>query len=223
MIKITKENINDYYKTINTLIDNYFKMNITAKGLKQYFKKGSKNVKLFLEQNELTEVESIDKILHDVISDRYYAEIENVSMSVMNESVVNGTTIFSSIKPSTIIEEKQLANLFHTSLSNVVEINSEFHHYQIADKNYLVFSTSDMEKMLDYLHADKVKQLLGVQVQAGMYVKDIVDLEKLNSVLTINPTEIKTTIASELRIDITKEIPTVSGGYLAFEFNFKTA
>ena len=78
-IKITPDNINEYYQKVNELIDSYFESwNIKPSSLRRYLKKGSIGLKKFIERNELGNVERIEKIILDVVEDRYGMEKDNV-------------------------------------------------------------------------------------------------------------------------------------------------
>jgi hypothetical protein len=72
-IVIDSNNIHYYYDKINTLIDEYFKWEITAKNLKRYFSDEMKT-KNFIQTNNIDNVESIQKIIDDVIDDRLHLE-----------------------------------------------------------------------------------------------------------------------------------------------------
>jgi len=69
-IKITPDNVNEFYNKINSLIDEYFKWNIDANKLSDFLKPNSQGMKSFIERNGLSNVSNIEKIIRDVVEDR---------------------------------------------------------------------------------------------------------------------------------------------------------
>ncbi len=167
-IDITPGNINEYYQKINELIDKYFEWEVRPSALKKYFKKGSLGVKKFIERNDLSNVNNIDKIIRDVVEDRYSMEKdgvltfesfgENLVEDVLNSSS-EGTgldfILYNGVEPSGMKEEKIIADYYRTSLGHIEEVDTNLHEYTVgslkADYNVIIFSEDDFGKIIENL------------------------------------------------------------------------
>lgn len=167
-VKITKQNIDELYIKVNELIDNYFTWKIRPSSLKKYLKAGSIGLNKFIQLNKLDVYENIQKIIDDVISDRYSLELDGVkkfenfetdspeSKTELEKSDVN-KVLYTNIKESDIKYEKILADLYRVSLSSVIEEDLKKHIYNVEDRNtsmVLIFSKEDMDiirkNLVDY-------------------------------------------------------------------------
>jgi len=171
-IKITPDNINDFYQKVNELIDSYFESwNIKPSSLKRYLKKGSIGLKKFIERNELSEIDRIEKVILDVVEDRYGMEKDNViKFESFNESdweedfefpkysgidpYFFNHPIFKDLTEADINFEKSICDKYRVSLGHV-EKGSLSRSYDINLKNRtmkcVVFSTEDFKLMITNL------------------------------------------------------------------------
>ena len=91
IIEINKDNINTYYKQLNDAVDNYLDgWKVKPSNLKKFLKPKSKGLKRFIENNKLTNVKGIERIIKDVVEDRHSMEVDGVltyeSFNKINES-----------------------------------------------------------------------------------------------------------------------------------------
>lgn len=176
-IDITSDNINGYYEKINELIDKYFEWSVKPSSLKKYFKSGSIAVKKFIERNNLSNVNNIDRIIRDVVDDRYSMEkdgvltfesfgLENIKEEILT-SDSSGTglnyILYNNVESSTLKDEKIIADYYRTGLGHIEEVNKELHEYTVgtlkADYNVIIFSREDIGKITENL-AEYLEQYL---------------------------------------------------------------
>lgn len=167
-IDITPDNINDYYDKINELIDKYFEWSVKPSALKKYFKSGSIAIKKFIDRNNLSNVNNIDKVIRDVVDDRYSMEkdgvltfesfeLENINELLDSDSEGTGLNyiLYNNVEPSTLKDEKIIADYYRTGLGHIEEVNKELHEYTVgtlkADYNVIIFSSEDIGKITENL------------------------------------------------------------------------
>jgi hypothetical protein len=143
MRKITKENIDTFYEKINSLIEKYFERNISPISLFNYFKKGGKGMSNFIKRNELSDVVGIDRIIHDVVSDRK-GEVEDI-MTFESYVGERNKPVFSGLNQSNIGYEKVLADLYRVSISDILEVDTFEHSYKVKNKEVIIFSKEDLD------------------------------------------------------------------------------
>lgn len=155
-IKINKENINEYYKKVNSLIDSYLEWKISPVKLKAYLKLGSPAFIRFKEKNNLTNIEGIDKVILDVVDDRAHMEkdkvmkfesfitkerLEELATGDVLQHSFEESDLFYGILPTNVEYEKILADHFEVSLAYVQEIDVNNHLYDVTvfNQKYNVF------------------------------------------------------------------------------------
>jgi hypothetical protein len=133
-MKITNsEEVTEYYKIVNNLIDQYIqKWKIKPTSLKSYLKPGTPKFESFVLKNGLSDVEGIKRIIQDVIDDRSHMELDGI---LKFESFINGVNESSTIgvAKADIQHEKVLADLYNTSLGHIEPIDLEKHIYEVSD------------------------------------------------------------------------------------------
>lgn len=149
MIVNNRESANKYYTLINELIDNYVeKWKIKPSNLKKYLKPGTDRFKKFIERNNLTEVVGIDRIIKDVIDDRYHMEkdgvltFENFKLFESDEFKIKDIkqSLYKGIEKADINMEKIIADNYDTNLSDIDIINSDKHIFKVKEwKNITTF------------------------------------------------------------------------------------
>lgn len=162
-IKITPDNINDFYDKINELIDSYFESwKIKPSALKRYLKPGSIGLKKFIDRNELNDIIKIEKIITDVVDDRYGMEKDGIikfeSFNDLDLSLDPNDNnkidiiysfwthpIFENISPSNIEYEKSICDKYRVSLGHVSVIDLDRHIYEVShhEGSFKVFVLSD--------------------------------------------------------------------------------
>ena len=96
-MKIDSENIDELYDKINSLIDKYFEYDISPKSLARYLSKGSIGLSRFINRNELSEIEKIEKIIIDVVEDRI-ADSEKKIMKFESHKIINeNNTLYNTV------------------------------------------------------------------------------------------------------------------------------
>lgn len=155
--KIDRTNIDNLYQKVNELIDTYFTWNIKPSALKNYLKKGSIGLKKFIQNNSLEVYENIEKIIEDIVDDRYSLELDGVRKFEnfdfkIDENIEQSDVdkvLYSNLKESNIGYEKILADLYRISLSNVIEENTKAHRYSVSESEdthlVIIFSKDDLE------------------------------------------------------------------------------
>jgi len=180
-IKISPDNINEYYQKINELIDDYFSWNVKPSALKKYFKPGGLGIKKFIERNSLSNVLNINKIITDVIDDRYSMEKDGVLTfeSFDHEDILSaddkGTgldfILYNNVEPSSLKEEKIIADYYRTSLGHISEVNNKLHEYTVdganGDYNVILFSEDDFDSISNNLSEYLMNYLSKKEVFVG--------------------------------------------------------
>lgn len=173
-VKITRENIDELYKKVNELIDNYFTWKIKPSSLKNYLKNGSIGLHKFIKFNELDIYENIEKIVSDIVDDRYSLELDGIKKFEKFEFADDeksdiDSILYKNLDNTGFRYEKILADYFKVSLSNIKEEDLEKHIYTIDSLNdvHLVFilSAEDLEKIkknlieytFDYINRTNLK------------------------------------------------------------------
>ena len=127
-MKITSENINELYDKINTLIDNYFKYNITPKSLSRYFNDGV-GMGRFIERNNLKEYDNIEKIIKDVVSDR--VAMDEPVMTFENFNEASDKSLLNIDNFNDIEKQRILADFYKTSIGHVSLKNDNSNFYNV--------------------------------------------------------------------------------------------
>lgn len=167
-ININADNINEYYTKINELIDEYFAWNITPSALKKFLKPGGLALKKFIERNNLSNVVNINKIIKDVVEDRYSMEKDGVltfesfgqeAVEDIISSDASGTgldyILYNNVDATDLKDEKIIADYYRTSLGHINEVDKNLHEYTVdvlkGDYNVIIFSEDDFGKIVENL------------------------------------------------------------------------
>lgn len=197
-IDITTQNIDELYTTVNELIDNYFTYKITAKALKNHFKRGSLAIKKFIERNDLSKINNIEKIILDIVNDRYYMEMDNVlTYESYDIKSLDSTDrfIYDNLPKSDIVYEKVLADYYRTSLGYIEEVDNAKHIYAITNNKIIneviILSEDDIDIIKNNLIAFLSQYIVNEKVNIGFLnmdinIKDIIDLPKMKMVIDID-------------------------------------
>jgi hypothetical protein len=185
---LSREDVNKYYGIINELVDDYIdKWNIRPSSLKRYLKKGSDRYNKFLLRNNLSEVKGIQRVLDDVLEDRYYMEKDGV---IKFESFVNESSKYSSIEDCiyngiekvTINFEKILADYYDTNLGDIDIIDSDKHIFNIKDWKkenikILIYSKDDIdlikENIVEYIYDYSLERPLDIFNDKDFQIKSV--------------------------------------------------
>ena len=187
------EDANRYYQTINGLVDDYLdKWKIRPSNLKRYLQPGSKRFEKFLERNKLKDIKGADRILRDVIEDRFNMEQDGVitfeSFKILESVEFKMHSLkeclYKGIEKSTIDHEKVLADHFDTNLGDIDVVDADRHLFKINDWNgedlkVVIYTEEDIElikyNMIDHLFLELTKQ--SIEIVEGIKV-DLSDLIK---------------------------------------------
>lgn len=195
-IKLNKENINEYYKKINAIIGKYISFGVHPENIKNYFKKGGKQIKNLIERNSLSDVENIERVVLDVVEDTYNMHSESIKTfesfiyDVNKESIEK---VLFDTKSHTILNdgmaEKAVADITKTSmgyLSPVEDANmvkkSRAIYNSLSDSTYYVYHANDFVKINQNLSSNIVSYLI---VEANVEIP-VVGLNIPIRVLDIN-------------------------------------
>jgi hypothetical protein len=207
-MSINREELNNYYKKINELIDDYIdKWKIRPSQLKRYLKPGSKNFSKFLERNGLNEVKNIERILTDVLEDRHNEEIDGIitfESFKLFESVEYKYSslkecLYRGISKSDISMEKTIADLFDTNLGSIDIIDSEKRTFSVNDwqgenLRVVIYSQEDLEiiaeNMSDFIFDEisnqRTNTSAGISFLIGNFIDEISTRNKINEEVNTN-------------------------------------
>jgi len=134
------EDVNKYYNQINGLIDEYLETHrIKPSNLKRYLKKGSERFQNFLKRNNLDGIKGVERVLQDVIDDRYALESDKIltfeSFNIFESQEFKildlKECLYKGISKSTLEHEKILADAFDTNLGLIDPIDGDKHIYSV--------------------------------------------------------------------------------------------
>ncbi len=165
---VNKEDADQYYSTVNKLIDKYIlDHKIRPSELNKYF---TKNMKLFLEDSKLSDVSGIDRIVRDVLTHRNHMELDGIlkfeSFNTLNESVI-------SIGNSTIQHEKILADLYNTGLGHIELLDNNLHIYKVNDFDEKVISIIFSDDELSIIYRNIESKVLEESKKRVINISDI--------------------------------------------------
>jgi hypothetical protein len=203
-----REDANRYYQLINDLVDDYTeKWKIKPSNLKKYLRPGSEKFNRFLERNKLKDIKGCDRILKDVIEDRYSLEkdgvltFENYKFFESNDFKIPSMKecFYKGIDKANQSMEKILADYFDTNLSDIDIVDASKHLFKINDWNnddlsVIIYSEEEFdiiksnitEHLLDELEDREVELSNGLNIK----LKDIISKDtyekKMRELLTDN-------------------------------------
>lgn len=142
--------LTEYYVRIKSYVDSYVsKWQVKPSRLKHYLNK--ERLGNFLERENLTDVNMIDRVLEDVISSYIAAEKDMIMTfeSFEYEEVSDiKEVIYLGVSDANIEHEKLLADVFDTSLSRIDVLNKTKHVFRVdgmvSDQDVVVFSNDDL-------------------------------------------------------------------------------
>jgi len=162
------EEANFYYKKVNELVDKYIKEHkIRPSELNRYL---SKNMKSFLENSGISDVEGINRIVMDVIDHRNHMELDGVltfeGFKNLNENVA-------SIGNATLEHEKKLADFYNTSIGHVELVDDGMHLYKVSDFDEKIVSIIFSEKELDTVYENIMDKLLEENKKRALSISEV--------------------------------------------------
>jgi hypothetical protein len=201
---LNTEQNNEYYKLINGYVEDYISNHkISPRNLRNYFMNNEK-LNSFLKRYKLDDVDGIKRVFRDVIDDWHSIEADAVmtfeKFQKMNED--NGSI---NIQEANMEYEKVLADLYHTSVGHVNEIDSKEHTYTVKDFgkeiDVVIYSNDDIESFkkdimpilinktksedVDLLKIDVgLRSRNPIQSNITFKVEEILDEEKLEKKLS---------------------------------------
>jgi hypothetical protein len=208
------EELNHYYKLINTKLKKYTDMNIPEDKMAKYLAPGTQNFNNFIsEDDDLKDVDGIEVVLKDIIQDTYAAfkdglfkkikagAVKKFENYAVNESIFNFETTEEDIRH----HEKALADIYKTSLSYIDIIRKDIHLYSVNDegevKSVMVFTAEELlkekENILSAL-VDSTKNkiysfndinAIGFDINKRVNIKEILNYDKVKEILDKEITE----------------------------------
>lgn len=198
--------LNNYYKIINELVDNYVeKHKIRPTNLINYLTPGSDRFNKFLTKNGLSEVRGSDRILADILLDRAgmeedgiytfesYKFFESVDFKISNLK----QCLYKGIEKTDIKSEKVIADYFDINLGDIDVIDSEKHLFKINDWNnddweVIIYSEEDIsiissnikEYLLDELKKSKIELAGDIIINLDDLIEDDYYSKKIEKELT---------------------------------------
>jgi hypothetical protein len=204
IIEINKDNINTYYKQVNDAVDNYLDgWKVKPSNLKKFLKPKSKGLKRFIENNKLTNVKGIERIIKDVVEDRHSMEVDGVltyeNFNKINESSRIIVSLYEDIlsvveKPKVPIKyEKVIADKYNVSLGHVDEFDLNKHQYTVdvhGDRfDVFILSEEDLspirQRIIEIIQREQseVNLLIGSS-DTELTISELLDLNKLENKIT---------------------------------------
>jgi len=199
------ESANQYYKLVNSLVDDYIDGHkIRPSKLSAYLKTGGQRFNRFLERNKLKEISGIDRILRDVIEDREQMEkdgvitFESFNLFESSEFKISNLKecIYKGIEKADLKMERIIADYFDINLGSIDIINSDKHKFRIEDwKNddwrVVIYSDEDVvlikSNLIEYLYDDISKREIELIDGVKIDLVDLIDekqfIEKLSKQL----------------------------------------
>ncbi len=201
-----REDANRYYQIINDLVDDYVdKWKIRPSKLKKYLKPGSQRFKNFLERNKLSEIQGSDRILKDIIDDRYHMEkdgvlsFESFKYFESNEFKIQSLkqSLYKGIEKSNINMEKILADYFDTNLGDIDIIDSDKHIFKLNDWNnsdyeVIIYSKDEInvitDNIIEHLYSELSNKKIELTEHISIELSDLINKElftsKIDKILT---------------------------------------
>jgi hypothetical protein len=188
----SREDVNKYYQIINDLVDVYIdKWKIKPSNLKKYLKPGSERFNKFLERNKLNNIKGTDRILKDVIEDRYNMEKDGVikfeSFKIFESNEFKFESLkqclYKGIEKANLEMEKILADYFDTSLGQIDVVDSDKHMFNLSnwknDKNeVIIYSKEELEiikqNMTEYLFSELTKKSVEIINDIKINLSDLI-------------------------------------------------
>lgn len=213
-----RESANKYYTLVNELIDNYIeKWKIKPSNLKKYLKPGSNRFKKFIERNNLTEITGIDRVVKDVIDDRYHMEkdgvltFENFKIFESDEFKIKDIkqSLYKGIEKANINMEKILADCYDINLSDIDIVNSDKHIFRVKDWSNkitfaIVYTNEEFDviknNIMEYLHNVLVTKEIEIYNDISIKLDTLISQEKYNEKIKeiLTDDKIKNIISSML-------------------------
>lgn len=155
MIKLqNREDVNKYYKIVNEIIDKFIdNTNARPKEVYVYI---NKNMRKFLDNNKLSEVVGIERVVSDVIEHRKSLQDDNILTFENFTSVLED---ISDLKSNNVRKEKILADFFHISSGHIDTVNQDLNIYKVKDFDESYMVTCLSENDLNQIRT-KLKNLL---------------------------------------------------------------
>lgn len=191
----SREEANKYYQIVNELVDDYLdKWKIRPSSLKRYLQPGSERFNKFLERNKLKDIKGADRILQDIIEDRFHMEkdgvitFESFKMFESEEFKIYSMKqcLYKGIEKSTQKMEKVLADHFDTNLGDIDIVDSDKHIFKINDWNnqdvqVVIYSKEEMDVILtnivDHLYEELSKKKIELSKHISIELTDLIKKE----------------------------------------------
>ena len=159
MVRINKDNIDSYYEDVNNKIDSYLGKNISANALETYFKKGGYGITRFIEREGLSEVENIEKVILDCVTDRV-ALTENVLTFESFELEYDTNNKINIDYEVSIQARKVIADFYNTSLGHIQGMDKSGKVYDDLDTNFIRVSSVGSEKFIYVFKSNDVRLIM---------------------------------------------------------------
>jgi len=190
-----REDANRYYQIVNELVDDYLdKWKIRPSNLKRYLQPGSERFNKFLERNKLKDIKGAERILQDVIEDRYHMEkdgvitFESFKMFESEEFKIHSMKqcLYKGIEKANQKMEKILADHFDTNLGDIDIVDSDKHIFKINDWNnqdveVVIYSKEEMDIILtnvvDHLYEELSKKKIELTQHISIELTDLIKKE----------------------------------------------
>jgi hypothetical protein len=196
------EELNKYYKIINTKLKKFSDMNIPQNKIAKYLKPGSENFKAFIKSDEeLKDIENIETVLKDIIEDTYAAykdglfknkkgNVEKFENFLIKENVLNLELSDGDIHN----HEKALADIYKVSISYIDVLDPKIHLYKVNDngriRKSMVLTISEINRVkiiiIDHLALEinnKHFNFTDLKLTIPIKLEEIVSLSSLKSAL----------------------------------------
>ncbi len=197
---------NGYYKLVNELVDDYIeKWKIRPSNLKKYLKPGSQRFSKFIERNKLADIKGIERVVTDVIDDRYHMERDGVlkfeayKYFESNEFKIDSLKrcLYKGIEKSTINMEKILADYFDANLGDIDIVDADKHIFKLSnwenkDWKIVIYTDEELDVILtniiEFLYEELSKKKIELSEHISIELSDLINKEnfstKIENILT---------------------------------------
>jgi hypothetical protein len=181
-MKITKDNIDNYYQIVNDKIDQHFGKYINPSNLKRYLSPDSKGMKKFIESEDLKEVERIEKIVSDCVNDRVaVSERDILTFESFTYNENEDLSVIYNLRDQTPMDDKEireilrdLSDIYETSVSKMKFLGDvDFYSDDNQKTNRILMEDIEGEKEVIFFNNFFVYKYL--EVISGYIYEELTD------------------------------------------------
>jgi hypothetical protein len=178
---LNSDDLKKYYGLVNGFIDNYIEeYKISPDKLKKYLSDKNK-FNNFVKRNNLEGIKNIERVITDVIDDRFWMYKDKIGKVKKFESFINESfDPFDGLEDSNIKHEKYLSNHFDVSLSSVSKIGDNNYNIELfnGDKKVYFYTGDDIYQIKINIKNDYLESFYKMKIELdgiSLNISDITD------------------------------------------------